>query len=80
MSLMVVPELNPEHQSDRGTAKAIGDEARAHCSQVQLLHPELCAALHPLRGFGLERVLVCTYQAISGAGRPSPPGRRWWIT
>ena len=26
-------------------------------------------ALHPLRGFGLERILVCTYQAISGAGK-----------
>ena len=26
-------------------------------------------ALHPLRSFGLERVLVCTYQAISGAGK-----------
>ena len=26
-------------------------------------------ALHPLRKYGLEQVLVCTYQAISGAGK-----------
>ena len=26
-------------------------------------------ALHPLRQFGLNKVLVCTYQAISGAGK-----------
>ena len=26
-------------------------------------------ALHPLREFGLKKVLVCTYQAISGAGK-----------
>jgi aspartate-semialdehyde dehydrogenase len=26
-------------------------------------------ALHPLREFGLEKVFVCTYQAISGAGK-----------
>ena len=26
-------------------------------------------ALHPLRDFGIEKVLVCTYQAISGAGK-----------
>ncbi len=26
-------------------------------------------ALHPLKKYGLEKVLVCTYQAISGAGK-----------
>ena len=26
-------------------------------------------ALHPLREFGIEKVFVCTYQAISGAGK-----------
>ena len=26
-------------------------------------------ALHPLLEFGIEKVFVCTYQAISGAGQ-----------
>ena len=26
-------------------------------------------ALHPLRGYGITKCLVCTYQAISGAGK-----------
>ena len=26
-------------------------------------------ALHPLKKYGLDKILVCTYQAISGAGK-----------
>ena len=67
---MVVPEINPEHlaviadQRRRlGTSRGF-IAVKSNCS-LQSYVP----ALHPLRGFGLEQVLVCTYQAISGAGK-----------
>lgn len=67
---MVVPELNPEHiKVIEAQRKRLGMKrgliaVKSNCS-IQSYVP----ALHPLRGFGLERVLVCTYQAISGAGK-----------
>ena len=68
---MVVPEINPEHldvitaQRKRlGTTRGF-IAVKSNCS-LQSYVP----ALHPLKEeFGLERVLVCTYQAISGAGK-----------
>ena len=68
---MVVPELNPEHirvigsQRKRlGTARGF-IAVKSNCS-IQSYVP----ALHPLKDeFGLSKVLVCTYQAISGAGK-----------
>ena len=67
---MVVPEINPEHiQVIEAQRKRLGTKrgfiaVKSNCS-LQSYVP----ALHPLRSFGLERVLVCTYQAISGAGK-----------
>ena len=67
---MVVPELNPEHiQVIEAQRKRLGMKrgliaVKSNCS-IQSYVP----ALHPLRSFGLERILVCTYQAISGAGK-----------
>jgi len=68
---MVVPEINPEHirvigsQRKRlGTARGF-IAVKSNCS-IQSYVP----ALHPLKDeFGLTKVLVCTYQAISGAGK-----------
>jgi aspartate-semialdehyde dehydrogenase len=67
---MVVPEINPEHieviEAQRrrlGTKKGF-IAVKSNCS-LQSYVP----ALHPLREFGIEKVLVCTYQAISGAGK-----------
>ena len=67
---MVVPEINPEHlavipaQRQRlGTQRGF-IAVKSNCS-LQSYVP----ALHPLRQFGLKDVLVCTYQAISGAGK-----------
>ncbi len=67
---MVVPEINPEHieviESQRrrlGTKRGF-IAVKSNCS-LQSYVP----ALHPLRGYGLDKVLVCTYQAISGAGK-----------
>ena len=68
---MVVPEINPEHvkvipyQKQRlGTQRGF-IAVKSNCS-LQSYVP----ALHPLREkFGVEKALVCTYQAISGAGK-----------
>ncbi len=68
---MVVPEINPEHlavipaqRSRLGTKRGF-IAVKSNCS-LQSYVP----ALHPLKDeFGLNKVLVCTYQAISGAGK-----------
>jgi aspartate-semialdehyde dehydrogenase len=67
---MVIPELNPEHlavlehQRKRlGTARGF-IAVKSNCS-IQNYVP----ALHPLMDFRPERVLACTYQGISGAGK-----------
>jgi len=68
---MVVPEINPEHieiiksQRERlGTKKGF-IAVKSNCS-LQSYVP----ALNPLKDeFGLTKALVCTYQAISGAGK-----------
>jgi aspartate-semialdehyde dehydrogenase len=68
---MVVPEINPEHISVISSQrKRLGTErgfiaVKSNCS-IQSYVP----ALHPLKDeFGLTKVLACTYQAISGAGK-----------
>ncbi|MGN0178312.1 MAG: aspartate-semialdehyde dehydrogenase [Monoglobaceae bacterium] len=67
---MIVPELNPEHaeiisaQRKRLGTKRGFVSVKSNCS-LQSYVP----ALHPLMKFGVERVLACTYQAISGAGK-----------
>ena len=67
---MVVPEINPEHiEVIEAQRKRLGTKrgfiaVKSNCS-IQSYVP----ALHPLRSFGLEKILVCTYQAISGAGK-----------
>ena len=67
---MVVPEVNPEHikvidaQRRRLGTKRGFIAVKSNCS-IQSYVP----ALSPLREYGIEKVLVCTYQAISGAGK-----------
>ena len=68
---MIIPEINPEHldvipsQRERlGTKKGF-IAVKSNCS-LQSYVP----ALFPLdEKFGIDKVLVCTYQAISGAGK-----------
>ncbi len=67
---MIIPELNGEHtgiipfQRKRlGTKKGF-IAVKPNCS-IQCYVP----ALHPLLEFGITKVLACTYQAISGAGK-----------
>ena len=67
---MVIPEVNPEHltvipaQRKRLGTKRGFIAVKSNCS-IQSYVP----ALSPLRTFGIEKILVCTYQAISGAGK-----------
>jgi len=68
---MVIPEINPGHleiipyQRKRLGTKRGFIAVKSNCS-LQSYVP----AFHPLKDeFGLNRALVCTYQAISGAGR-----------
>ena len=67
---MVVPEINADHiQIIDAQRKRLGTKkgfiaVKSNCS-IQSYVP----ALSPLLKYGLEKVLVCTYQAISGAGK-----------
>ena len=68
---MVVPEINAEHievisaQRARLGTKRGFIAVKSNCS-LQSYVP----ALHPLmRDYGVSKCLVCTYQAISGAGK-----------
>ena len=67
---MMVPEVNPEHASViEAQRRRLGTKrgfvaVKPNCS-LQSYVP----AIHPLMKFGPKRVAVCTYQAISGAGK-----------
>ncbi len=59
---LVVPEVNPEAIADY---KKRGIIANPNCSTIQMV-----VALKPIYdAVGIERINVCTYQAVSGAGR-----------
>ena len=67
---MVVPEINADHLAViEAQRKRLGTRrgfiaVKSNCS-LQSYVP----ALHPLKKYGLDKILVCTYQAISGAGK-----------
>ena len=59
---LVVPEVNPDAIADY---KIRGIIANPNCSTIQMV-----VALNPIYdAVGIERINVCTYQAVSGAGR-----------
>ncbi len=59
---LVVPEVNPHRIGDYGRRRII---ANPNCSTIQLV-----VALAPLSdAFGVRRVIVSTYQSVSGAGQ-----------
>ena len=59
---LVVPEVNPEAIADYRNQGII---ANPNCSTIQML-----VALKPIYdAVGIERVNVCTYQAVSGTGK-----------
>ena len=67
---MIIPEINDDHaEIIEAQRKRLGTKkgfiaVKSNCS-LQSYVP----ALYPLDKFGVENVLVCTYQAISGAGK-----------
>jgi len=61
---LIVPEVNPDKIADY---KARGIIANPNCSTIQML-----VALKPIYdAVGIERINVCTYQAVSGTGKPA---------
>ena len=54
-----------EAYARRGCPVVSNNSAHRWTPDVPMVVPEI----NPLRAFGLEQVLVCTYQAISGAGK-----------
>ncbi len=61
---LVVPEVNPEAVADYKNRNII---ANPNCSTIQML-----VALKPIYDLvGIERINVCTYQAVSGSGKPA---------
>ena len=67
---MVIPEINDDHlQIIEAQRKRLGTKrgfvaVKSNCS-LQSYVP----AIHPLMKYGVTKVLACTYQAISGAGK-----------
>lgn len=67
---MIIPEINPDHaEVIEAQKKRLGTKrgfiaVKSNCS-LQSYVP----AIHPLMKFGVNKVLACTYQAISGAGK-----------
>ena len=70
---LLVPEINPDHlgllpaqQRERGWQGAL--VTNPNCAAVVLVMP-----LAALRPFGIRKVIVTTFQAVSGAGYPGVP-------
>lgn len=67
---MVIPEINADHiKIIEAQRKRLGTKrgfvaVKSNCS-LQSYVP----AINPLKKFGVNKVLACTYQAISGAGK-----------
>lgn len=67
---MIIPEINAGHlEIIEAQKKRLGTKrgfiaVKSNCS-LQSYVP----LLHPLRKFGIKEIAVCTYQAISGAGK-----------
>ena len=61
---LIVPEVNPEAINSYKNKNII---ANPNCSTIQLV-----VALKPIhKKFEITRVVVSTYQAVSGAGKPA---------
>lgn len=67
---MVIPEINADHNAIiEAQRKRLGTKrgfiaVKPNCS-IQSYVP----AIHPLQSFGPKSIAVCTYQAVSGAGK-----------
>ena len=60
---MVVPEINADH------IRIIDAQRKRLGTKRGFIAVKSNCSLHPLMKYGIEKALVCTYQAISGAGK-----------
>jgi aspartate-semialdehyde dehydrogenase len=60
---LVVPEVNPD---------AVDAHKAHHCQSQLLYHPQMLVACKPLHdAYKIKRIVVSTYQAVSGGGGPA---------
>ncbi len=67
---MVIPEINDEHLAIiEAQKKRLGSTRGFIAVKPNCSIQSYIGMLTPLRKYGIEQVFVCTYQAISGAGK-----------
>ena len=67
---MVIPEINDEHIEVIPSQKArLGTKRGFIAVQSNCSLQSYVPLLHPLKQYGIKEAVVCTYQAISGAGK-----------
>ena len=68
---LIIPEINPDHISL--ARQQIEKQGGAIITNPNCVVAGIAMVFHPLHeAFGLEQVVVTTFQAISGAGKPGP--------
>ena len=67
---LVIPEVNPEHLAALEIQRKVNQWPGALVTNPNCSTIGLALALAPLARFGIERALVTTLQAVSGAGYP----------
>ncbi len=67
---MIVPEINADHVDIiNAQRKRLGTTKGFICVKSNCSLQSYVPAIHPLMDLGITKVLACTYQAISGAGK-----------
>ena len=67
---MIIPEINPEHLAViQAQKKRLGTARGFIAVKSNYSLQSYVPLLHPLKAFGIKSAAVCTYQAISGAGK-----------
>lgn len=67
---MIIPEVNPQHiEIIPAQRKRLGTKRGFIATKSNCSLQSYVTLLHPLNKFGIKNAAVCTYQAISGAGK-----------
>ena len=67
---MVIPEINADHiKIIEAQRKRLGTKRGFVAVKLNCSLQSYVPAINPLKEFGVNKVLACTYQAISGAGK-----------
>jgi aspartate-semialdehyde dehydrogenase len=70
---LLIPEVNADHLDLLPEQQRVKNWSGAVVTNPNCATVVLAMALAPLRQFGIERVMVTTMQAVSGAGYPGVP-------